>query len=229
MWRKGWRKVSANSDVFLCVFLLAVALWLLRGLTTEKPDEAIIMATLAGALFGGAAILLGNWIARFNERLKAAEDLAQRQDRVKALITGELVNVAAGLIGADELIDAARGTLQSTGGTLSPDLTLHLPRDMPFTFGLGVELCILDRPSIDAIVALRSNLAITRQSMQDVSMLQSGAWGLQIDQLLNGLRFTTGIAAEYFERIAPTRKMQRDGKSPELFSAVLRNRPVAHL
>lgn len=227
-WRRGWRSVVENIDVGLCVVLVAGALGLLAGLSTEKPDEAIVMATLAGALFGGASILLGNWIGRFNERLKTAEDLERRRDRLKALITAELVNVAAGLIGADEILDAARGTLESTGGVLSADLTSYLPRDMPFTFGLGVELCTFEQPIVDAIITLRSNLAITRESMEDVSNREGGAWRLQIVQVQNGLRFTMGIAAECFERIAPTRQLKRGDKS-ELFSDVLRNRPKPRL
>jgi hypothetical protein len=196
LWRRVWRSIVESIDVALCAVLVLAALWLLRGLSREKPDEAIVMATLAGALFGGAAILLGNWIGRFNERLRAAEDLEHRKDRLKALITAELVNVAAGLIGADEILDAARGTLESTGGTLSPDLVSYLPRDMPFTFGLGVELCVFEQPVIDAIVTLRSNLAITRESMEEVSKREGGAWRLQIVQVLNGLRFTMDVTAQ---------------------------------
>jgi hypothetical protein len=222
--RQVWRYIVENIDVGLCAVLIVSALWLLKGLSTEKSDEAIVMATLAGALFGGAAVLLGNWIGRFNERLRAAEDLEHRKDRLKALITGELVNVAAGLIGADEILEVARETLESTGGTLSPDLTQYLPRDMPFTFGLGVELCVFEQPVIDAIVTLRSNLAVTRESMEEISNREGGAWRLQIVQVLNGLRFTMGIAAQCFERIAPTRQLRRGDKS-ELFSDVLRNRP----
>jgi hypothetical protein len=222
--RQVWRYIVENIDVGLCAVLVVSALWLLKGLSTEKPDEAIVMATLAGALFGGAAVLLGNWIGRFKERLRASEDLEHRRDRLKALITSELVNVAVGLLGADEILDAARATLQSTGGTLSPELTSYLPRDMPFTFGLGVELCIFDRPVIDAIVTLRSNLAITRESMEEISNREAGAWRLQIMQVLNALRFTMDIAAQCFELIAPKHQLTRDDKS-ELFSDVLRNRP----
>jgi len=107
---------------------------------------------------------------------------------------------------------------------LSFEQTSYMPRDMPFTFGLGVELCIFEQPVIDAIVTLRSNLAITRESMEDVSNREGGAWRLQIVRLLNGLRFTMDIAAECFEHLAPARELKRDGKEPELFSKVLRNR-----
>jgi hypothetical protein len=199
MWRRAWRSLVENVDVVLCALLVAAALWLLKGLSHEKPEEAIVMATLAGALFGAAAILLGNWIGRLNERMKNAEDLEHRRDRLKALITAELVNVAACLLGADEIIDAARVTLESTSGTLSPDLKLYLPRDMPFTFGLGVELCIFEQPVIDALVTLRSNLAITREGMEEISSRDGGAWRMDIIRLANGLRNTMNVAAECFE------------------------------
>jgi hypothetical protein len=131
MWHRIWRGALQNSDLTLCAVLAVVVLYLLGGLAKEKPDQAIVGATIVGALLGGAAILLGNWIARYNERAKAAEDLEFRRTQLKMLITPELVNVAAGLIGADQFIGAAYLTQQTQGGPVSPNLTLFLPRDMP--------------------------------------------------------------------------------------------------
>jgi hypothetical protein len=68
---------------------------------------------LAGALFGGAAVLLGNWINRINEWKRAAEAVMERQARLTALITAELVDVAASLIAADKVIRIVRWELDT--------------------------------------------------------------------------------------------------------------------
>lgn len=43
-------------------------------------------AGLAGALFGGAALLLGNWINRANDRFKAAQEQAGQVEKLKTML-----------------------------------------------------------------------------------------------------------------------------------------------
>jgi hypothetical protein len=221
-----WRGVVKNGDLAVVALVLIVGVYLTTLLNTDKPEEAIIWATLIGALFGGAAVLLGNWIARYNERARNAEELELRRTRLKGIITSELVNVAAGLIQTDDFLSIA--TKDTSGGPLSFDLTWHLPRDMPFTYELGVELYLLDQAASDALVTLRSNLSITRGLMNDVTEREPGVFRLELIGVLNGLRFTMDIAAQCFERIAPARKIKGDGKPDELYSVALR-RPRRNL
>ena len=61
-----------------------------------------------------------------------------------------------------------------------------------------------------------------RPSPQRSLLSPAGAWRMDIIRLANGLRHTMNVAAECFERIAPTRKICRDDQPPELFSEVLR-------
>jgi len=216
-----WRGIVKNGDLTLCAILAVVILYLLNRVAHEKPEQAIVEATIVGAMLGGAAILLGNWIARYNERTKAVEDLAFRRAQLKMLIIPELVNVAAGLLGANDFIGSARTRLEAEGGTVSLDINLYLPRNMPFTFGLGMELCLLDPPELEALVTLRSNLEATRDAMTD---FMAHAFRFQVQGLQLSLRHTMGIAAECFERIDPERKVLLHGreKQGELFSEALR-------
>lgn len=70
--RRIWRAVFANSDLALCVLLIGIVLWLANGVRNEPPDEAVVLATLAGAMFGRAAILLvGLYAAASKERQRA--------------------------------------------------------------------------------------------------------------------------------------------------------------
>lgn len=217
-----WSRVVENSELVVCIPLLVAVVMLVRGVGREKPDEAIVWATLAGALVGGVAILLGSWIARFNEEKKTAQELDRHRAQLRTLITAELVNVAAGLIGAYEFIEAARISLESQSGTIPLDLTSHLPREMPFTIGLGIDLCTLDPAELDALITLQSNLTISRNQMRGETIRDGGSWRLQVIQLANGVRFTMEILAQCFERIAPTRKITMPGKPADLCSVVLR-------
>lgn len=224
-----WRRIITNSDLTLCVFVMVIGLWLVKGLHKESSDEAVVMATLAGALFGGAAVLLGNWINRLNDRQRAeqeedraAVDLERRRIRLTRLIVAEMVNVAAGFIDAHRIVRAALTQVESTGAPVPLDMRAYLPREMPFTDGLREDLWLLEPPAIDALVTLRSNLAVTRMQMEEVTALEGGAWRLNIASLMNGLRHTTDVLAQCFDHIAPTRQLELPDRPPELAATILR-------
>jgi hypothetical protein len=190
-----------------------------------KSAEAI--ATLVGALFGGAALLLGNWINRWNERRKACKEMEERVSKLKAMIAAELVPVAWGLIGAKEMMDAAVRTAKA-GGSLpnNEDLTRYAPRPMPFTDNLGSELLILDQRGIDVLTTLRSNLAITRMSMDEVSSERRSFGLLTAMQLEGVIRHDMKILSEAFEHFAPERKFALGEKDPEFATTILRRLAV---
>ncbi len=107
-----WRLIGF-TDILIVILLLLIGALLMHW-QNMKSAEAI--ATLVGALFGGAALLLGNWINRWNERSKACKDLEERVSKLKAMIVAEsIVNVACGLIDAKEMMDAAVRTAKADG------------------------------------------------------------------------------------------------------------------
>jgi hypothetical protein len=129
------RSIVENGDLGLCIVLVVFGSWLLRcpneilGQSTKLDGAAV--ATLVGALFGGAAILLGNWINRYNERRRAVTNLEQRRANLKAFIAAELVDVFAGLLGTKELLDAALRTLNAGGHVGEElDMTWIMPRSI---------------------------------------------------------------------------------------------------
>ena len=189
---------------------------------SRRRVDASAATTIVGAFFGGAILLLGNWVNRLNERARAALEAAERLARLRTLITAELVNVAAGLIAANQLVNAAKVQLESTGGIVGLDLSAELPRDMPYTFGVGAELLLLPTEAIDALTTLRANLVITTGQMSRISSATGGAGLLGVTALANGLRFTTRIAGECFERIAPERKLSLSGKEAPAFKMLYR-------
>jgi hypothetical protein len=172
---------------------------------------------------GGAALLLGNWINRWNERSKACKDLEERVSKLKAMIVAELVNVAFGLIDAKEMMDAAVRTAQAGGGLPNnEDLTRYAPRLMPFTDNLGSELLILEQRGIDVLATLRSNLATTRMSMDEVSSGRRSFGLLTALQLDGSIRHDMKILSEAFENFAPERKLGFMEKDPQHATTILR-------
>jgi hypothetical protein len=131
-------------DLLLAGALFTFGLYVLACRPRWIGDDLGAAAGLAGALFGGAALLLGNWINRFNDRLKAAQEQAAEVGKLK--IAAELVDVACGLMSAKQLVDAAIVVLQA-GGPVSEtlDMSAYRPRQMPFTDSLGTKLLALEQ------------------------------------------------------------------------------------
>lgn len=103
-------------DMIPFVVLATFGTWVI----VNKPwtlDQASA-AAFSGAIYGGAALLLGNWINRVSEWRCSAAEGAQRIEKLKVLLTAELVDVAVGLIEARQLTEAAIISLNA-GGSVS--------------------------------------------------------------------------------------------------------------
>jgi hypothetical protein len=219
------RRIVGGIDLALFVALIAFGLWVIW--TRPLALDAAAAASLAGALFGGAAVLLGNWINRSNERQKADVELEQKCTKLMTLIAAELVNVTAGLLDAKRLMDAAITTLKAGGaGVGQVDMNQYLPRGMPFTESLGVELLMLESPAVDALTTLRSNLAQTRRAMEGTAGPVKATFGLSLTTataLSNALAHDMTVLSEAFEHIAPTRKLiLPGGEKPKLVTEILK-------
>ncbi len=206
-------------DLVLFLALIAFGLWVVVCQPWKLDGAAA--ASLAGAVFGGAALLLGNWINRSSDRHKSEHEQLQRVEKIKALIAAELVDVAIGLMDAKKLMDAAIVSLNAGGPVATTlDMSRYRPRTMSFTDGLGAELLALEKASIDALTTLRSNLAVTRQAMDEIT--DGANFGLlKATSLSNGLGHDMTVLSETFGHIAPDRKLQLPGKDPEPIRAIL--------
>jgi hypothetical protein len=211
------KALRRNSDLAIAALLVICGLLVLRSFKSNFDAGAI--SALAGALFGGAAVLGGNWL----NREQATEDLAQRRSALNALIAAELVSVAAGYMSAKHFVDAALTTKQAGGNVPDHvDMSLYMPRGMPFTDSLGSDLLTLDRSAIDAIATLRSNLAITRMNMEAITEGRDHFGFLQISALAGGIRHDIGVLADAFAHIAPARQFRLSDRPAEPATAILR-------
>ena len=213
------KRAFKESDLWLSAVIFAGALGLLR-FHNVKSDESF--ATLVGALLGGALLLLGNWLGRWSEGRASDARTDDRRAKLKVLIAAELVNVTAGLIGAKRLMDAAI-TSAEAGAQLPPtqDLSSDVPRPMPFTDALGLELLLLDSPDLDALMTLRGGLALTRLAMDEISSGRRQFGLLAAQRIRDEIRHDMSVLRDAFARIAPERELAIDGQPPQLATAIL--------
>ncbi len=215
--RGHWKRTGGWLPVVILVIasVLLLALGRHRGLS----DDAV--GGLVGSLIGAAAILSG---VLFDRRQRRADELEEREERhrkLKTIIAAELVNVASGLISAKRFVDAAVHQATFTDPGSKVDLSGQLPRPMPITNNLGVELLILTPREIDVLTTLRSNLTITEASMREETESKQAFGLLASKKIQGGIQHDMGILAEGFAEIAPDRKLALEGRAPELASACL--------
>ncbi len=209
------------TDLALSVVLVVGGLISLHNI--KDPAAA---AGLGGALFGGAAVLLGNWINRMYESRRAVEDLEKRRSSLRKLIAAELVTTAIGYFNAKHEIEISLSPDASVSAGYGPVLGAigqHLPRGLPVTSNLGTELLILEESAVDALITFQGCLAMTRMNVDHAierGLLVSRLAVMGIDPLV---AHDMGLLAECFEQIAPRRKMQMPGEQPELASKLLRD------
>jgi hypothetical protein len=215
------RPMVKYTDLAFSVALVVAGL-----ISLHCVKDAAAAAGLAGALFGGAAVLFGNWINRMFESRRAFEDLRQRRSSLRKLIAAELVTTAVGYINTKrELAISLSPDASHVSGGFAPVLGAvgqHLPRGLPVIGNLGTELLILEESTIDALITFQGCLAMTRMNVDQAierGPLVSRLMGMGIDPLIS---HDMGLLAECFEHMAPTRELQMPDKQPELASELLR-------
>ncbi len=106
--------------MWLAIEITLVVLLGIAGALTPKVGlmlglEPPLVGTFAGALIGSAAAMLGAVLTQLATTARERSAKADRLRAMKALITAELVNVAAGYMGLRETLRAAKRTLSADG------------------------------------------------------------------------------------------------------------------
>jgi hypothetical protein len=187
------RRAFVSPDFLLFLALTFAALGIM--LWQHDNIEAEAASTLAGAIFGGAALLLGNWLNRFGEATRERDSLATRRQQLEAVIRAELRTVAIGLLTAkDHFLDLSRSAPQQPGRTVKTAMAALLaPTDLPLTMGLGSELLILDAAALDSLITLqgalsnfRGFIATAGEASEDVSASILESWAAITRSILGG-------------------------------------------
>lgn len=212
------RRLVSASDLVLFAVLTVAGCWLVWNRPAGMREDSA--STLAGALFGAAALLLGNWINRWNEASRKRVELRERLAKLKTMITARLVRVATALISSKRLADAA---LESAAAPQASVIVGPYPPQLTIIRDLGTDFPLLDERAIDALVTLESTTDITRRDLEQreaSGVPISAMFGLR--QVVEGIGHDLDILAQCFERIAPERKFEMDGRPAELVSTILR-------
>lgn len=198
------------ADIVIAAVLIGLGLLVIY--IQGKPLDAAAASTLAGALFGGAAILAGNWLNRRNDAARDASRLEDQIRRVKMVILAEMGNVTAGLVATEMNVRAAIDA-RNAGLGFAFDVDLHAPREMPYTFALTAdEFKALNEGQIVALSILRSNLGVLRQRIYSSKLAIAAPTALPIPEVLKGVHESIRAMADCFARIDPTREMRiKDG------------------
>jgi hypothetical protein len=207
-------------DLLLILLLAGFGTWISIG--NPWGIDPTSAAALSGALYGGAALLLGNWINRVSEWRRSADEAALRVEKLKALIAPELIDLALQLMSIKKLMDAAVISINA-GGVVSNmlDLPRYRLRPLSLAESLGSDLLVLYSETVDALTALRTNLAITRQTMDSIALGENFGL-LRATELSAGLADDMGVLSRAIELICPARKLTFPGGSPTLVTEVLK-------
>lgn len=218
-----FRFIANWSDPVLVAALTAGGLWVVvcKPWGLDGPTAG----ALAGALFGGAAVLLGILINRANQRHEKMAEVEERRAKLKALIAAEIVNVTAGVLSVKSGLSAAVDALKSGAQLGQINLADYTPREMSMTSTLTTELMTLDMPSLDALTTLRASLERTRLDMAGAAPQAKTTNGFTLTiavRLSNAVAHDMELLAQVFEHIAPNRQLKLADKDPELASVILR-------
>jgi hypothetical protein len=205
--------------VLLAVILVAGAVMVVRnGSCLGLTDN--VAGALSGAIIGAAGIFIGSSLDKLSAWWNARADLEDRSQQICTLVTSELVNVAAGLIGTHCFL---RQCISAGAALPSSDLRAYQPRPMPLTAGLGAELLNLSTKQVDVLSTLLGNMQITRGDFGDLIELNRGFTLLDAMKLKNAVSSDMQVLSEVFEQFAPARPLSLQGQAPQLAVTLLRD------
>jgi hypothetical protein len=176
---------------------IAVIWWpsLTLDTTASAPTTA---ATLAGALFGAAALFAGAQINEISRRRDAEVELQNERGRVRAMLDNEFIRVCVNLMQyAHELSKSLNYEGQIAG--------FGEPLPNPIFESVRSELLCLPEAEIDVLCTFYSGLDATRREIRDESR------AFNVYRILGHVHHDLKTAEEAARKIWPTRKIQSAG------------------
>lgn len=201
------RLMLAWSNWIIVLTLAGIGIVLIRFPLLIGPIDAA--ASLAGALFGAAAIFAGTEITKQDQRAREKSDLLEKQRRLRAALMVELVRISVNHMESAKLFDlAARERSQGQSSPTIPDLTHYLPEE-PFVYqALLTQVPLLPEAEIDALATFYGNLGLTRKAIHE----NNGLGLLRARELANSCALDCEQAANVVALFAPERKIFRPGE-----------------
>jgi hypothetical protein len=197
--------------------LLAAGLAVIRWPLLIDPDLSsgpAAAATLAGALFGAAALFAGAQINEVARRRDAEIELQNQQHRVRAILDNEFIRVCVNLMQEASDLSKVRQNSLCT-------LDFREPLPTPIFDDLKSEMLCLPENEIDALCTFYGGLGQTRRLIRD----ETRALGLAsvLGHMLHDLR----TAEEVARKVWPTRKVHLPNEHAALLADKLREQAAA--
>jgi hypothetical protein len=218
--------MDANRAWVVMAGLVAFALLVLWVGPCIGFDPAVTGA-IVGALMGGVGVLLGVTLDRSARRADEQRAEEGKRQRLKTLITAELVNVAVGAIDAHRIMTAAIDAINAGATAGAFDVRRYMPRELAFASNAGGDLLALSDREIDVLATVMSNLQITRGSIADLATVSRALNLMDAVSLKNQFANDLENLAAAFEQFAPTRKFQMPGADTAELATVLLRREAS--
>lgn len=218
-----WALRNLNWLIAACLFFAGIAVIRWPHLTLDTASSApTTAATLAGALFGAAALFMGSQINELQRQWRMKGDLQEQRRRVRAALSTEFVRISVNMMkNATQLLSIQRSQRISDLST-SMDLNVFAPLPSPVFDSLRGEILSLSEADIDVLYTFYSGLDATRRAISDASVLaNSGGSDMAIEGLLPHIRHDLQTAAEVARKIWPTRKVEPPGEESYILAQAL--------
>lgn len=216
---KRWFRAINWVIAFL---LFVVGLVVIRCPNLIGSKEAA--ATLAGALFGAAALFVGAEISKLDQRARAKEDFEEKRRRIRVALTAELVGICVKHIESAKFFrESAKLLSEGTGSSRNIDFDRYLPPE-PFVYqALLTQITSLTEAEIDALATFYGNLDRTRKLLLECKNSGVVLRLLNAEMLAGSFEHDCSTADNVVTLLAPTRKIQKEGEQPILLAELLRN------
>jgi hypothetical protein len=177
IWRLLLRRANSVVAVLLVAFGAAAMRW------SSAIGDKGAAATLAGALFGAAALFAGSEINEWSREAADREESEKTQRRVRSALAPEFVCVCINLIGfssglatyskffSTEWKKAQKKGNQKSFDPGSFELTNFIPPPAPWFEQLHVNALCLPEHELEALSNFYGHLQITRLTIQEMAAM----------------------------------------------------------
>jgi hypothetical protein len=214
LWQ-GWRagSILRHGNWLITAALVCVALAVIHWpyITGDTSSSApTTAATLAGALFGAAAIFAGAQINEATRQRIAVAQLQEQRARVRSALSNEFVRVSINMLqNATQLLLMRRSFLTQPSSLHFTDFDKFRPLPTPAFRALRIDILCLPEDEIDALCTFEGGLDATRRVIDEAALqAKTGGGALVIDRLLQNVAHDLETGAEVARKMWPSRKVQ---------------------
>jgi hypothetical protein len=206
-------------NITIAVALVAVGLAAIR--LSDSIGSVEGAASLAGALFGAAALFIGAEITKADQRARTTVDLNESRARIRTALMGELVTFWVNHMESARFFRGAAKALGKGHQMGQIDFERYIPPETPIYDALLAQMTLLLEAEVDALATFHTGVGRTRRALQELTGVEHFGL-LKAEALARQFEHDCEIGAKVASLLAPTRKIQRPGEEPRLLSEVLR-------